>query len=34
MVFDFDSMNDALNGCSALSENCKLGRVGLRVARV
>lgn len=34
MVFDFDTMNNAGNGLSALSENCKPGQVDLHVAKV
>lgn len=28
MVFDLDTMNNAWNGLTALSENCKLGQEG------
>ncbi len=30
MVFDLDTMNNAWNGLTALSENCKLEQVDLR----
>ncbi len=33
MVFDLDTMNNAWNGLTVLSENCKLEQVGLRAAR-